>query len=57
MRSYVSDLNDQFHVIFVSNQRGGELYNPIREDTAQFQLSLTSLRAEGSNGIVYERCP
>ena len=54
MRSYASDLNDQFHDIRGQKEARPELYNPDPRRYGPAQSFADSLRAEGSNGIVYE---
>lgn len=54
MRSYASDVNDQFHDIRGRKKARPELYDPDPSRYGPSQSFAASLRAEGSNGIVYE---
>ena len=54
MRSYASDVDDQFHDIRGQQETRPELYHPDPDRYGFAQSFAASLRAEGANGIVYE---
>ncbi|MGD1983036.1 MAG: RES family NAD+ phosphorylase [Chromatiaceae bacterium] len=54
MRSYASEINDQFHDIRGQKATRPDLYHPDPGQYGPAQSFAAALRARGSNGIVYE---
>jgi hypothetical protein len=54
MRAYASNIDDEFHDIRGERVKRPELYNPDPDQYAPAQSFAAALRANGSNGIVYE---
>ena len=53
MRSYASDIEDEFHDIRGQQAARPTLYDPDPDQYGPAQSFAASLRAQGSNGIVY----
>ncbi len=54
MRSYASNIDDEFHDIRGQQEQRSELYDPDPGKYGPAQSFAVSLRSDGSNGIVYE---
>lgn len=54
MRSYASDIDDQFHDIRGQDEERADIYNPHTNMYGAAQTFAIRLREEGSNGIVYD---